>query len=550
MNILEAARLGQGMGGGSSPMAIAGNNASLRSLPVPQVANTINAQPASLQEMDKIRYQEQMKENLRQQQFNALNSAMAEDRVFADQMALNDQAHAQRLIEEDMRAQNVLQAQVEADNKARARLKDERQIKLADERLDQIAKDRRYAGIAKSAKRVIADAMNWNDPANPNGRDAFIRTRERDLIDRQAMSKVTPEVIEQYFANNQEFAGTQVPQYGSEEYKRLARALFAQTPDGQAFIQSANTQALREGMQITQTKMGAYNQMLSLMQKFGFSMPDLDVGGSGMGSNYGLNGGLMIDGGNMRIDDLNALPALSGKTKATGGEAKSNVDPNALALNLYTGQLGKVTGLGKSFFTDPETGEFDGPGSLGSNTALAGTAYAYDRFSRPSTDALNKGILDKGGLNRPQGDARKKGQDGKFTQKADKAYSKHKVKVVRSVEKKLGLNLKDISDKDLGKKSLTELREIMEKGRQGKIEALFRKYGGKAAKSGKFKGAMKLTGYLTAGMLIKDLIDTIPAEEKAEAVAEADKIDQDFITASNQLTEEGSAGGVNYRIIE
>ena len=328
MNILEAARLGQGMGGSSAPMGITGSNMALRNLPVPQIGNTINAQSARLQEMDKIKYQEQMKENLRQQQFNALNSAMAEDRAFADQMALNEQTHQNQIALEGLRHDQNLKESALTDTLALARekVRQENVLKATDYKikaekvardLSIIENDKRYAGIAQQGKRILAEWANWNDPESPQGKRSYATNRMKDLFDQLILKipGIEDIVNKAVKEGNTEFERSTPPKFGSPAFMEVAGRIINSSPEYQEQIDTIRKVVYQEVSEITRSREASLNNVIKTAGQLGFSMPDA---GSPLRPSDPVVKAIRVP-----YENLPAIGDLSNETEGSGSKSKN-----------------------------------------------------------------------------------------------------------------------------------------------------------------------------------------------------------------------------------
>jgi hypothetical protein len=464
MNILEAARLGQGMGGSSAPMGITGSNMALRNLQVPQIGNTINAQPAKLQEIDKIKYQEQMKENLRQQQFNALNSAMAEDRVFADNMALNEQTHAQRLSEEGLRYENVLSAQKAAS--AQTLETERKKLKIDEDRLRMETRlaDEKYGKLRGSVNNIFNDYENWITV----GKKQYIENRENQLLAELAIRQgVTPEQVQaMYQATGAQFGytpGATITRATNPQlYDKLAVQVLLRGQQDNQDVSRVRAAVIAETEQISQRKAVLYKVASDQVTKLGFS-----VGGAS--ENIPLTSGENTNRPKITGESLNGVnlaDLVNGKTGGndkTGGGGGGKV-PLTPEYNYIMAPLAKK-GI------DTAEGVYnwlkENPASAGKSAVLAAaTALTLDQFRRLSPEKMTqiqKAVSDEIDLTARTTDTPKtrnkkippkkpfaKGEESEVKDKLKKAKKAGNSRAVRQLEKRLNDGYPTYRDVDTG----------------------------------------------------------------------------------------------------
>lgn len=293
MNVLEAAKLGQSMGS-ATPMAIAGNTMGMRDLPVPRIANTINAAPARLQEMDKIKYQERMKENLRQQRYNSLDSALRDERKFEQDMILqeiaNEDAIARQeladkkaialeglrnqnsLSREEVRNKNVLDAQ-----KAGAELQletEDRKLSLAQQKsiIGQELKDKKYKPVREIALRRIQEYEDWVGGEAENQYDLQFREK---LIN-YAVSTFSETDIHQRYKKDYPKV-TQMPKPGSKEYMDYAIILLRESEQFDTVTSKVDEAVRQEIRQIGSERAGNYKATIEQLNRLGLTLPDITI---------------------------------------------------------------------------------------------------------------------------------------------------------------------------------------------------------------------------------------------------------------------------------
>jgi hypothetical protein len=293
MNVLEAAKLGQSMGS-ATPMAIAGNTMGMRDLPVPRIANTINAAPARLQEMDKIKYQERMKENLRQQRYNSLDSALRDERKFEQDMILqeiaNEDAIARQeladkkaialeglrnqnsLSREEIRNKNVLDAQ-----KAGAELQletEDRKLSLAQQKsiIGQELKDKKYKPVREIALRRIQEYEDWVGGEAENQYDLQFREK---LIN-YAVSTFSETDIHQRYKKDYPKV-TQMPKPGSKEYMDYAIILLRESEQFDTVTSKVDEAVRQEIRQIGSERAGNYKATIEQLNRLGLTLPDITI---------------------------------------------------------------------------------------------------------------------------------------------------------------------------------------------------------------------------------------------------------------------------------
>lgn len=293
MNVLEAAKLGQSMGS-ATPMAIAGNTMGMRDLPVPRIANTINAAPARLQEMDKIKYQERMKENLRQQRYNSLDSALRDERKFEQDMILqevanedalarqsqaNKQAIALEALRNDnslnreaLRNRNVLDAQ-----KAGAELQletEERKLDLLQQKnvIAQELKDEKYKPVREIALRRIQEYEDWVGGEAENLYDLQFREK---LINYAVSTFSETDVHQRYKKDNPKV--TQMPKPGSKEYTDYALILLQESEEFDKVTAKVDQVLRQEIRQIGAERAGNYKATIEQLNRLGLTLPDISI---------------------------------------------------------------------------------------------------------------------------------------------------------------------------------------------------------------------------------------------------------------------------------
>jgi|13_taG_2_1085334.scaffolds.fasta_scaffold02266_3 hypothetical protein len=527
----------------------------MRNQAVPSITNRIEGKSPIIKEIDKLKYQEQMKENLRKQRFDAETArqrdalrfdrdieleGLAQDYAmdladYKNQQALsinkikNDQAiklqeladrkALERIVkqDEDSRArqeiayensldvalkQRNFNAQVERDKIATA---------SAYKKLDQIETDKRYSGIA-SASRPIMDNLNqWLDPEHPNSKQSYIERRRQQLLQPAVLNSVPPESVNLAWENQMKANGMvpnpkDAPKFGDTNYISIATQIFKNSQEGQEALEAIETEVGREAIQIGQTRVLAYNKAMDTIAKLGISMPK--ISGASVGSPVGSSSAPTLQKP-FQIKDPKNLPSLG------GGEGKEKTGEEG-GLNYRRGLAGGLSG-----------------------------AIALEMATNPSSEKLSKSIQDEGGLIRKRNEATK-GAGGGFTRKATSEYEKRKVKLMRNVAKKLNLaGIDDLTDNQIKNMSVSEMREKLEDGRRGLVRRYAGKISNKVTKSGVLK-TLKVGGYASIPLAINELIKALTPEEKKEFIEDNTMLEE----AMKEMSSEGSVNGITYRVLQ
>lgn len=346
--VTQAQQARQAMRAPSAPIsasAPANANAllAMKNQQVPQIQRT-QAPAARLQEIDKIKYQEAAKENLRQQQFAAKAQRYRDDRLFAQEMAKQKQANDDAVALAQRKYDNDL-----ALEKAKVG------IALDRKRAEFTLADEKFSNVRGYVNTIFDDFDNWLQ----GGKQEFIESRTEQLQFEQAFqiegmdALVQQKYIDDFKANNNGQEPTNALNPSGGLYRKYARQILM---NGGYESQLATIDALvnREAEAISQRKAAMYKVASDKVMKLGITTAGANA----------LRPPTESPGSRPKLNNLNAIDTAS--PDFTPKEKKPVEESNKYLLGSLGGLVvDNVKDLAEWIASDPERAAKYGVAGLG-----------------------------------------------------------------------------------------------------------------------------------------------------------------------------------------
>jgi hypothetical protein len=533
--VAQAQQARQAMRAPSTPIsAAAPANANallaMKNQQVPQIQRT-QAPAARLQEIDKIKYQEAAKENLRQQQFAAKADRYRDDRLFAQDMA------KQKQVNDDA----VALAQRKYDNDLTLE-KAKVGIALDRKRMEYNLADEKYSNVRGYVNTIFDDFDNWLQ----GDKQKFVESRKEQLQFEQAFqiegmdAIVQQKYIDDFKANNNGQEPTNALNPSGPMYRKYAREILM---SGGYEKELATIDALvnREAEAISQRKAAMYKVASDKVMKLGITTAGANA----------LRPPTENPGSRPKLDNLNAIDTSNFKEKqGGGGEEPVEEKPPYIIANLVGKGADGLKAAADYISEDPARAA-----KLG--LAAGGSAYILEQLTKMGPSKLSKIQEEINADLKAQSSVSdtkttKSGEPKKLNQSAANQKAKRIAPhVMKSHAKKL-LSEKEFSKLDFDKMEVDDFGKIVQKAKGGLITKM-KNLGIKMipAKDGKISiDKLKENRFLKGGLyltLLGGAIDTITwanlpdSKEKKEVEESIDTLseaNQSLIDAKNAEIEE------------